>query len=412
MSIVLEEMQRLSPAAEIWWDSSPLDFPRWRDRFLAGAPDRASREHWEGRLRTFLCPDDPDVSLVRGVTTNPSLVARSVLADPRPWEEWIDRTVRAQPLPDLDHTFHLVYEEALRRAARAMRPMWEATGGRYGWVSGQLDPRLMFHAGAMTEQGLRIARIAPNLMVKVPGSAAGYQTIRTLVGHGISVNNTLSYTVPQFLACVDAVNGGLRDAARRGVDTTRWRAVFTHMIGRFGANTDLRHEAAARDVELTATDLRWGEIAVLKRIHRLIAEHGHPVKPLLSSLEADDPAQGFGGLSMHLEHSAGGSVAYTCKPQFVADVVRREAELPRLDARAIHAEVPEQVMDKLMWLPSFQRGYLPDGMSSDQFAHYGAFTATYAEVLGNTRRLLDFVARRFQALSSRARPLSLSGHPR
>ncbi|MFF7049665.1 transaldolase family protein [Streptomyces griseorubiginosus] len=412
MSTVLEEIQRLSPTAEIWWDSSPLDFNRWRDGFLAGAPDRPARERWDRQLRTFLCPDAPDVSLVRGVTTNPSLVAQSVLATPRPWEAWIDQAVREQPLPDLDHTFHLVYEEALRRAARAMRPMWDATRGRYGWVSGQLDPRLMFNAEAMTEQGLRIAQIAPNLMVKVPGSAAGYQTIRSLVGHGISINNTLSYTVPQFLACVDAVEGGLRDAKRRGVDTTRWRAVFTHMIGRFGANADLRHEAAARGVELTATDLRWGELAVLKRIHRLIAEHDHPIKPLLSSLEADDRTQGFDGLSMHLEHSAGGSVAYTCKPQFVADVVRREAELPRLDAGGIDSCVPEHIMDKLMWLPSFQRGYLSDGMSSDQFAHYGAFTATYAEVLGNTRRLLDFVARRFQALSSRARPLSLSGSPR
>ncbi len=357
MPSVLEELQHAGGSAEIWWDSSPLDFPRWRDRQLATAPDQGTRERWQEQLDRFLCPATPDRSLVRGITTNPSLVAQSVLASPDSWRNDIQELIRYQLAPDVESTFSLVYEEALRRAAREMLPMWQATDGEFGWVSGQLDPRHMLRADLMLEQALRIARISPNLMVKVPGTQQGYEVVRQLVARGISVNSTLSYTVPQFTACAEAVESGLKQAHDQGIDTGRWRAVFTHMIGRFGANNDLRYEAAIREIELSRTDLRWAEVAVLKRIHTLIRENGHPLKPLLSSLEVDDPAQGSSTLSMHLEESAGGAVVYTCKPQFIADVMRRESELPVFGTRAIEQEVPADVLEKLMWLPSFHRAY-------------------------------------------------------
>lgn len=406
MPSVLHELQQAGESAEIWWDSSPLDFPRWRRKQLADAPDDDTRSRWGEQLDRFLCPATPERSLVRGVTTNPSLVAQSVLASPESWRNDIQELIRYQLTPGIESTFALVYEEALRRAAREMLPMWHATGGRFGWVSGQLDPRHMLDADLMLEQALRIARIAPNLMIKVPGTKQGYQVIRQLVARGISVNSTLSYTVPQFVACAEAVESGLAEARARGIATGRWRGVFTHMIGRFGANKDLRYEAAIRDIDLSPSDLRWGELAVLKRIHRLIAQNGHPVKPLLSSLEVDDPGHG-GTLSMHLEQSAGGAVAYTCKPQFIADVMRRESELPAFDSTAIGQEVPADVLEKLMWLPSFQRAYDPKGMRPEEFAHYGSFVSTYAEVMSNTRKLIDFVAHQFQTAVSPARPLLL-----
>ncbi|MGW0552271.1 transaldolase family protein [Streptomyces altiplanensis] len=408
MPSVLEELQHAGGSAEIWWDSSPLDFPRWRDRQLATAPDQGTRERWQEQLDRFLCPATPDRSLVRGITTNPSLVAQSVLASPDSWRNDIQELIRYQLDPDVESTFSLVYEEALRRAAREMLPMWQATDGEFGWVSGQLDPRHMLRADLMLEQALRIARISPNLMVKVPGTKQGYEVVRQLVARGISVNSTLSYTVPQFTACAEAVESGLKQAHDQGIDTGRWRAVFTHMIGRFGANNDLRYEAAIREIELSRTDLRWAEVAVLKRIHTLIRENGHPLKPLLSSLEVDDPAQGSSTLSMHLEESAGGAVVYTCKPQFIADVMRRENELPVFGTRAIEQEVPADVLEKLMWLPSFHRAYDPAGMHPEEFAHYGPFISTYAEVMANTRKLIDFVAHQFQTITASARPLLLT----
>ncbi|MCX2733036.1 hypothetical protein OOZ19_22580 [Saccharopolyspora sp. NFXS83] len=387
MSRVLEKLQRTHDTAEIWWDSSPLDFPAWRDGLLASAPDSATRERWAGRLDRFLDPEDPGRSLVRGVTTNPSLVSASVLSGSRKWAGWLRET----GLTDPEDAFSTVYEEVLRRAANHMRPQWDATEGRYGWVSGQLDPRVMFQAQRMREQGRRFAAIAPNLMVKVPGTAQGYQVVRDLVAEGISINGTLSYTVPQFAACVRAVEDGLVEARAAGRDLSRWRAVFTHMIGRFGANVDLQLEAAARGITLETRDLRWAELAILKRIHSMIRQRGLPIKLLLSSLQTDDPADGW--LSAHLEQSAGADIAYTCKPSFIAELLRREDEFGEFRPGAIDDEVPDDVLRKLDRLPSFRDAYAVNGMAPAEFGQYGCFISTYAEVMQNNRALLDFAAR-------------------
>ncbi|MBT2384688.1 transaldolase family protein [Streptomyces sp. ISL-11] len=409
MLSILEQLQQTNPSAEIWWDSSPLDFPRWRGAFLDRAPDETAHGRWAAQLDRFLLPGRPTGSLVRGVTTNPSLVAKSVLAAPDLWAAEIREQIRCQKSPGIEETFSLLYQEAVSRAAAAMLPMWQETDGRYGWVSGQLDPRHMFDAGRMLDQALRLARTAPNLMVKVPGTREGYEVVRELVARGISVNSTLSYTVPQFVTCARAVRAGLAQARRQGVDTSRWRAVFTHMIGRFGSQGDLEAEAATRGIALSPTEVRWAEIAVAKRIHRMIQEDGIPVKMLLSSLEADDPDRGMTSLSMHLEQSAGGAVAYTCKPQFIADIMRRDGEFRGFDPRAIDRDVPPAVLEKLMRLPSFHRAITPHGMAPEEFASYGSFVTTYSEVIRNTRRLIDFVAHQLELSPPREDALLVTG---
>ncbi|MBB1245944.1 transaldolase [Streptomyces durbertensis] len=408
MTSVLERLQQTTDDTEIWWDSPPLDFPDWRERVVADAPDEETRNRWGEQLRRFLDPENPADSLVRGVTTNPSLVARSVLSTPTRWGPWLGRLIEEGGVTRPEEAYGAVYREVLRRSARALLPLWRDSDGRYGWVSGQLDPRTVFDAERMLRQSLELAALGPNMMVKVPGSAEGYQVIERLVARGISVNSTFSYTVPQFLACARAVGRGLAAARSAGVDTTRWRAVFTHMIGRFGANTDLAYEAAARDVRLTPGDLRWAEIAVLKRIHSLIREKDLPLKPLLSSLLADGPGTG-GTLSMHLEETAGASAVYTCKPSFVEELTRRQSEFRGFRPHAVDDPVPVRTLDRLRRLPTFRQAYEPDGMDPAEFGHYGCFVATYAEVLQNTRQLVDFAARQFHSPSSPRHELIAAG---
>lgn len=397
---VLEKLQQAAPAAEIWWDSSPLVFPAFKERVIADAPDPQTHARWSAQLDRLLDASQPTASLVRGITTNPSLVASSIIEAGEAWAPHVREAHRRQSTPDVFSTYWAVYQEALRRAALVMLPLWLATNGRHGWVSGQLDPRSAFDADGMLEQGLQLARVAPNLMVKVPGTRQGYATIRRLVARGISINNTLSYCVPQFSACIRAVEDGLAEARREGVDLSRWRTVITHMIGRFGSQGDLLDEAASRGVSLEPREIRLAEIAILKRIERTIVAKSHPVTMLLSSLETDAP--GSGSLSMHLEETAGAAIAYTCKPDFVAALMRREGEIGALDPRAIDREIAPATLRKLMRLPSFAKAYDPDGMEPEDFANYGAFITTWAEVSRNTRRLVDFVARHVADAEARA----------
>ena len=394
---VLEKLQQANGSAEIWWDSSPAIFPAWCEGQLRKAPDEAARRRWAGQLERLLVLDDPSRSLVRGITTNPSLIAKSILEAPDLWARRVRDLAQLESEPKVERICWLIYMEAVRHAAQMMLPMWHQTQGRYGWVSGQLDPRDMFDSDRMLAQAMQLAGLAPNLMVKVPGTRQGYEVIRTLAARGISINNTLSYGVPQFVACIHAVEAGLAEARRRAVDLRKWRCVITYMIGRFGSQGDLLDEAQSRGMTLTQTETRWAEVAVLERIQRIMVERAAPIKMLLSSLQVDDRAAGSETLSMHLEETAGADIVYTCKPDFIGELMCREQEIEQFAATALQREVPAPVLHRLLQLPYFRRALQADGMPPDDFATHGAFLTTYAEFNRSTRRLLDFTDRQLHA---------------
>src|SRR5690606_8273344 len=72
---VLEKLAATNPDAEIWWDSSPLIYPSWKEETLAKAPD-GEQADWQAQLTRFY--DDGTIQSqgtmgFRGVTTNPPL---------------------------------------------------------------------------------------------------------------------------------------------------------------------------------------------------------------------------------------------------------------------------------------------------------------------------------------------------
>ena len=396
---VLEELQRTNAAAEIWWDSPPQDFPVWRHGVLERAPDAVTRERWAVQLQRFLVPDDPERSLVCGVTTNPSLIAKSILNSPQRWS----REVRRQAMQQEFHAepvFRLLYRAVVAESAAVMMPMWQRSEGRYGWVSAQLDPRAMCDRQRMLDEALALTSLSPNIMAKVPGVPAGYEVIKELVARGISINNTLTCTVPQFLTCIRVVEEGLAVAQRVGIGADRWRAVITHMIGRYGSNGILLKEAATLGVELSPSDVRWAEVAILKEITQILGQGSHPVKMLVSSLEVDDPLSGA-QLSMHLEQTAGADIVYTCKPDFVEATMRRERDLAAFAQDAIYRPVPADVLDRLNRLPYFRQAVEPGGMQPEQFTDHSVVTTTHSEMNRNVHQVIDFIQRTIDELPVR-----------
>lgn len=59
-------------------------------------------------------------------------------------------------------------------------------------------------AEAMVEQGLKIADIAPNIVVKVPVTPDGYATVKKLSDRGIRTNMTLCFSPAQAILAAEA----------------------------------------------------------------------------------------------------------------------------------------------------------------------------------------------------------------
>jgi transaldolase len=394
---VLEKLQAANPHAEIWWDSAPMVYGNWAKKVLEKAPVEKI-ELWRDQLQRLFDPQHPEHTFFRGVTTNPPLNLRAVKDKPGFWTDFVQKLIRDNPDKSVEQVFWLTYKKVVEVGAKLFLPSWEKSNHTYGYLSGQVDPRDCFDAERMLKQALDIAPIAPNVMVKVPGTREGYQVIEELTARGIATNNTLSFTVPQFVACMEAVQRGLAKAAKDQVDLSRWRSVITHMSARYGALGDLKAQADSRGINLSEADMRWAELLIFKRAYRMLQECKHPIKMLMCSMKIS-PAMSDGSLaSWHIEKTAGSDVVYACPPGYIEGLMQVEDQLKPFDPEGIYEEAPKPVLEKLLRLPYFVEAYEPDGMKREDFNKHAALIATAAEFSKAIRTTVDFIAQQFQVL--------------
>lgn len=112
----------------------------------------------------------------------------------------------------------LLVEDA-RLAADLMRPVYELSGGREGFATLEISPRLAHNAGETVAEARRLWDMAdrPNLYIRIPGTLEGVAALRQLVREGISVCVTLVFSVPRYRAVADAYLDGLSLRAARGL---------------------------------------------------------------------------------------------------------------------------------------------------------------------------------------------------
>ena len=390
---VLEQLAATNPDAEIWWDSSPLIYPSWEQETLAKAPE-GKRADWTAQLERLY--DDETIKRegtmgFRGVTTNPPLSLQAIKLAPELWAAEIRKIAAANPGHDYERVYWAMYLDLVKKGAAAIHPVWAKSNGKYGWLSGQVDPRFVTDGDKMLAQGLSIAEMGENVMVKLPGSKQGYEVLEELTARGISTNNTTSFTVPQYLRCMAAVSAGLLRAKAAGVDLSKWRSVITHMSARLGELSDWKREAAARGIELSLSEIRDGEEAVLKRAYHYGKKIGHPSKMLQCSMRVEKDDRTGKTVSRHIQDFGGSDMVYTCPPGYIAGLMEVEDVLEPFDPNAIDREPNKASIEKLLKLPSFRQAYEYDGMTPDQFAHFGSFKATETEFASATRQTVDFV---------------------
>ena len=386
---VLEKLWNVQKEAEIWWDSSPLVFDTWRREMIEKAENKEEMAVWLDRM--FNESNAPKDNLFRGVTTNPPLSYAAIKNNPDYWKGWISAKVQERGPQDTEDMFWEVYKEIVRRGAETYKPMFEQSKGKFGYISGQTDPRSKFDTDAMVRQGLELAAIAPNVMVKIPGTREGYETIRVLSSKGISTNNTLSMIMPQFKACMDAVAEGVKEARANNVDLSTFRSVITAMSARYGSLGDLAKEAEEKDISLSESDVRWAEIAMFKKACRLVDAHpDYEGKMLLCSMRLSPLIDGK-IRSWHIEKSAGENVVYTCPPSYIGDLLLKAPHLEFEDST--REEVPQEVLDKLLKLPYFKKGYDENGYAPEEFNSHPAILKTAHQFAGVTEDMITFVAK-------------------
>lgn len=389
---VIERLVATNPEMEIWWDSSPLVFKSWKQKMIDWAPPERKKT-MEEELTRFFNVDDPAKSVIRGCTTNPPLSLTAVKNDPAFWNEWIDNLISENKDKTQHELFWMTYKEVIRRGAEMLMPIWEASNGRFGYISGQLDPRINFDTEKMIEDAKEIRAIAPNLMIKVPGTTQGVEVVKVLTSMAIPTNVTTCFMLPQIMAVANAAMEGIEIAKKNGVDMSKWRAVITMMIGRLTENPELDVQAARRGITLTWQDKHWYGIHVFRKAYRLLTEGGYASKLLACSMR-DGPNVAGRYRFWDIEMIAGGEIVYTMPPYVLEPLWQKCNDLQF--SNRIGEDIPAEVMNKMTRIPYAIQAMDPNGLEITEFNDHPATVATAEAFAKASIGLEEYVGERMK----------------
>ncbi|MBR8743868.1 transaldolase [Nocardiopsis sp. MG754419] len=258
--------------------------------------DDISRE----RLRTGNLAELMSTHHVTGVTSNPTIFDKA-LAEGDAYDLQVhDLGVRGVSVGE---AVRLLTAYDIRWAADTLRPVYDATDRVDGRVSLEVDPRL----ARETERTIAEARSLwwlvdrPNLMIKIPATVEGLPAITQVLGHGISVNVTLIFSLERYREVMDAFLAGLELARENGHDVSRIQSVASFFVSRVDAEVDKRLKAigtpeaeellgraAIANARLAYRDHE--EVFSSERWKALEAQGATPQRPLWASTGVKDPA--------------------------------------------------------------------------------------------------------------------------
>lgn len=385
----MQRLKETSDVFEIWWDSSPLVFAPWAEEMVEKA-DPADKEKLRAQLKVLFDPDSPEDCLFDGVTTNPKLTSTAIGILKDEMTPIVDKIIEGNKAKDNYLLAWKTYKEITRAGAALYMPLFEASGYKKGYVSAQVDPRLVTDVKKMLHQALELKELSGNIMVKCPGSHEGIYLTQILTSLGIPTNETLVFHIPQVVAVAEAVKAGYETGKANGVDYTKWRSVITIMIGRFEERPEFDASAKKAGIELTEELKRWAGVAIAKKAHKILTDpaRGYISKLLLCSAR---PGPGPDEV-LHVEKVAGGNMVYTMNPEIIDDFMRMCGA--KDITNQMDDPVPDDIMDKLLKIPYFVQGYSEDGIARADFIDHTSFKMTREQFSGSMAEIEEFIAQR------------------
>jgi len=162
-----------------------------------------------------------------GVTANPSTFAAALASGD--YDDDIRRL--AQEGCSTDEIYEKLLVGDVQEACDLLLEIHQTTTRTDGYVSLEVSPHLAHDAVGTMREARRFRDLVnrPNLLIKVPGTMAGFLAIQQLIYEGISVNVTLLFSLQAYDAVMEAYVSGLerRSAERRSLWTSHpWQAFF------------------------------------------------------------------------------------------------------------------------------------------------------------------------------------------
>ena len=311
-----------------------------------------------------------------GATCNPVIVLAVLNKE---WDLWKDRVLNL--IRDLssatdEQIAWKLTEEMSQKAAELLMPIFEREKGKNGRLSIQTNPKLFRDADAIVEQAVHFSGLAPNMIVKIPVTAAGIEAIEEATYRGVSINATVSFTLAQAIAVAEAVERGLKRREKEKLDISRMGPVCTLMVGRLD---DWLKLVAKRDgISANPEVFNWAGVAVMKKAYRIYQERGYRLRLLSAAFRNN----------FHWSEFIGGDVVISPPYEWQMKFNDSNVEVENRMDTPVQPEIIEELETKLI---EFRRAYEEIGMNVKEFDEYGATRRTLRQFCKATDDLVVLI---------------------
>jgi transaldolase/glucose-6-phosphate isomerase len=192
---------------------------------------------------------------IRGVTSNPTIFEKAI-AGSADYDDALGAMLAREPNAEVEKLYEPLAIEDIQMAADVLRGVYGSTGGDDGYVSLEVSPHLAHDTQGTIDAAkrLRAAVNRPNLMIKVPATAAGIPAIEQLIADGLNINVTLMFSMSHYEAVARAYVKGLERCA----EPAKVASVASFFVSRVDTAVDKALESLGTDRALSLL----GKIAI------------------------------------------------------------------------------------------------------------------------------------------------------
>jgi transaldolase len=191
---------------------------------------------------------------ITGLTSNPTIFEKA-MSGSSDYDEAF--TPLARSGKTATEIFDALAVEDIQAVADLLKPVYDQTRGRDGYVSLEVSPKLADENEASLAEARRLFNLIsrPNAMIKIPGTAAGLQAFEQAIAEGININVTLLFAVENYEQVAEAYLRALEQRAADGKPIDRIASVASFFVSRVDTAVDVQLEERIKAGQTELRDL-------------------------------------------------------------------------------------------------------------------------------------------------------------
>lgn len=205
----------------------------------------------------------------RWVTSNPCKIQAFKKDFPEHYQDLVAEIKRENAGADASVMAAQMFTKVCAISARALYPIFEATGKQYGFVCMQVDPREVKNTDAMIQQvdfwyeamKKELGVEEPNVVFKLPAVEPAFKAAEALLQKNYKLCMTLNFTVTQHAAFAEILSRGAKPG------------YLVLMAGQL--DDQIAKELEAKGVADAKVIARHGSEAVMRKSYKMLADKGY-----------------------------------------------------------------------------------------------------------------------------------------